>query len=334
MGEITRRNALALAAAAGPLMLLDGPRNAWSADGDLPMIVLAPPGGATHLPLLIKAKEFDKTSGLNVQLKPRNELAAYFNDFAAKVEPVHQGGAASVFGNMRVRGVPAVITQSSCVLQILLIVPENSAIKSTADLKGKRLAIDRAGFHYGWMRRVARQAGLDLEKDVTLVPASLPATAPLLVNGDVDAAALPTGFFDALAVRNPGKFKPLYAIDDELARAIGVKQIYTLVAVHQDFATANPQLLKTMFEVWSAAAGWANANMGEAIELLSRPVAAGGTGLPKPVLQSQLVTHRTLRFEITKAVDIRDELFKEFQAYVDVGALPRLPDPGIIYTGL
>lgn len=334
MGKITRREALTLAAAAAPLMLLDGPRRARAADGDLPMIVLAPPGGATHLPLLIKAKEFDKKAGLNVQLKPRNELAAYFNDFAAKVEPVHQGGAASVFGNMRVRGVPVVLTQSSCILQILLVVPADSTIKSTADLKDKRLAIDRAGFHYGWMRRVARQSGIDLEKDVTLVPASLPATAPLLVNGDVDAAALPTGFFDALAVRSPGKFTSLYAIDDELARAIGVKQIYTLVAVHQDFASANPQLLKKMFESWSDAANWANANMEEAIDLLSRPVSAGGTGLPKSVLQSQLVTQRTLRFEIAKTVDIRDELFKEFQAYVEIGALAKLPDPGIIYTGL
>jgi ABC-type nitrate/sulfonate/bicarbonate transport system substrate-binding protein len=220
------------------------------------------------------------------------------------------------------------------VLQILLAVPSNSNIKSTEDLKGKRLAIDRGGFHYGWMRRVAKQSGLDLEKDVTLVPASLPAAAPMLVKGDVDVAALPTGFFDGLAAQNPGKFKSLYAIDDELARAIGVKRIYTLVAVHQDFAKANPQLLAKMFAAWNAAALWANTNMDEAIELLSRPVGSGGTGLPKPVLQSQLVTSKTLRFEIVKAADIRGELFKEFQAYVEIGALAKLPDEGIIYTGL
>ena len=333
MTGLTRRGLLLQAAAAAPLMFIDGPRTARAADNDLPMVVLAPPGGATHLPLVIKAKEFDKRAGLNVQLKPRNELAAYFNDFAAKVEPVHQGGAASIFGNMRVRGVPIVITQSSCILQILLIVPSNSPIKSTADLKGKRLAIDRAGFHYGWMRRVAKQAGLDLEKDVVLVPASLPATAPLLVRGDVDAAALPTGFFDGLAVQNPGKFKSLYAIDDELARAIGIKQIYTLVAAHQDFASQNPQLLSKMFDVWSEAAKWANANMDETIDILARPTGAGGAGLPKPVLTSQLVTNRTLRWEIVKAADIKADLFKEFEAYVEVGALNKVPDDGIIYTG-
>ena len=334
MNGLTRRDAVLGAASLASLTLIDGPREAKSADGELPMIVLAPPGGATHLPLLIKAKEFDKQAGVNVQLKPRNELAAYFNDFAAKVEPVHQGGAASVFGNMRVRGVPIVLTHSSCILQILLIIPSDSPIKSTADLRGKRLAIDRAGFHYGWMRRVAKQSGLDLEKDVVLVPASLPATAPLLVRGDVDAAALPTGFFDGLAVQNPGKFKALYAIDDQLARAIGTRQIYTLVAAHQDFAANNPQLLKRMFEVWSNAAKWANDNMGEAIDILARPSGSGGTGLPKPVLQSQLVTNRTLRWEIVKASDIRSDLFKEFEAYVEVGALSKLPDDGIIYTGL
>ncbi len=64
-------------------------------------------------------------------------------------------------------------------LQILLVLPANSPIRSTADLKGKRLAIDRGGFHYGWMRRVARSAGLDLEQDVVIVPASLPATGPI-----------------------------------------------------------------------------------------------------------------------------------------------------------
>ena len=231
MMTLKRRDVLRGAAAAVPLMFVDGPHHAWSAEDGLPMIVLAPPGGATHLPLVIKAKEFDKQGGLNVELKPRNELAAYFNDFAAKAEPVHQGGSASTLGNMRVRGVPIVLTQSSCVLQIMMVVPADSPIKSTADLKGKRVAIDRAGFHYGWMRRVVKQAGFDLEKDVTLVPASLPATAPLLVRGDVDAAALPTGFFDGLMVQNAGKFKSLYAIDEELAKAIGVKQIFAMVAV-------------------------------------------------------------------------------------------------------
>ena len=107
-----------------------------------------------------------------------------------------------------------------------------------------------------------------------------------------------------------------------------------MVAVHQDFATRNPQILKKMFEVWSTAAKWANANMPEVIDILSRPVAAGGTGLPKPALQSQLVTHRTLRWDIVKAADIRADLFKEFEAYVDVGMLAKLPDDGIIYTGL
>jgi NitT/TauT family transport system substrate-binding protein len=333
MTEFTRRKLTAGLCAAVPMILIGDPRRARAAESELPMIVLAPPGGATHLPLIIKAKGFDKQAGINVQLRPRNELAAYYNDFAAKVEPVHQGGAASVFGNMRLRGLPIVLTQSSCVLKILLSVPSDSPIGSTADLKGKRLAIDRAGFHYGWMRRVAKEAGLDLEKDIVVVPASLPATGPMLLRGDVDAAALPTGFFDAVAAQNPGKIKSLYAVDDELARAIGVPQIYALVAAHEDFAKQNPQLLKKMFEIWSAAATWAKANMPEAIDLLARPADAGGTGLRKPVLESQLVTTRTLRWDIVRTADIKADLFKEFQSYVDAGMLPKLPEEGIIWSG-
>src|SRR3954464_11170176 len=109
MDQHTRRNII-LSAGLAPIMFMAGGDKARSDQNALPMIVLAPPGGATHLPLVIKAKEFDKQAGVNVQIKPRNELAAYFNDFAAKVEPIHQGGAASVFGNMRVRGVPIVLT--------------------------------------------------------------------------------------------------------------------------------------------------------------------------------------------------------------------------------
>lgn len=40
------------------------------------MIVLAPPGGATHLPRIITAKGVDRKAGVNVAIKPRNELAA------------------------------------------------------------------------------------------------------------------------------------------------------------------------------------------------------------------------------------------------------------------
>src|SRR4051794_33955477 len=113
MNRFSRRNLIAGAGLGIPMMFVGGGKSRGD-QNDLPMIVLAPPGGATHLPLIIKAKEFDKQTGVNVQIKPRNELAAYFNDFAAKVEPIHQGGAASVFGNMRVRGVPIVLTQSTC----------------------------------------------------------------------------------------------------------------------------------------------------------------------------------------------------------------------------
>ncbi len=78
MSHATRRQFVAGSTAAFPLMLVDGPRHALAADTELPMIVLAPPGGATHLPLIIKAKGFDKKAGINVATQAAQRAGGLF----------------------------------------------------------------------------------------------------------------------------------------------------------------------------------------------------------------------------------------------------------------
>jgi TRAP transporter TAXI family solute receptor len=65
-----------------------------------------------------------------------------------------------------------------------------SGIKTVKDLKGKRIAIDATSKATGARPRgLIRAAGLDPEKDVTLVPyAGLPAGIAALMEGRVDAA--------------------------------------------------------------------------------------------------------------------------------------------------
>ena len=69
-----------------------------------------------------------------------------------------------------------------------LVTGKNSAIKSVADLKGKRVAATRGTDPYIFLLRALDQAGLS-EKDIELIPLQHPDGRAALEKGDVDAWA-------------------------------------------------------------------------------------------------------------------------------------------------
>ncbi|WP_034914615.1 sulfonate ABC transporter substrate-binding protein [Erwinia sp. 9145] len=186
-----------------------------------------------------------------------------------------------------------------------IVVPQNSPIKTVADLKGKRVALNKGSDVNYLLVRALEEAGLTY-KDIT--PVYLP---------PADArAAFQRGAVDAWVI-----WDPYYADAETNANARLVKNAeglvphYTFYLASRKFADTWPQTAKQVVDQLGTLSDWANKNPQEAAKILST-----STGLPQPIWQ------RALSRLPYGAERMTPQVFKEQQALADtftrIGLLP------------
>lgn len=154
-----------------------------------------------------------------------------------------------------------------------IVVPENSPIHNVADLKGKRVALNKGSDVNYLLVSALEKAGLSY-KDIT--PVYLP---------PADArAAFQRGAVDAWVI-----WDPYYAEVETNAKARLVKNAeglvphYTFYLASRKFADTYPQTAKQVVDQLGTLSDWANKNPAEAARILST-----STGLPQPIWQHAL----------------------------------------------
>jgi len=186
-----------------------------------------------------------------------------------------------------------------------IVVPENSPIKTVADLKGKRVALNKGSDVNYLLDSALEDAGLNY-KDIT--PVYLP---------PADArAAFQRGAVDAWVI-----WDPYYAEVETNAKARLVKNAeglvphYTFYLASRKFADTYPQTAKQVVDELGTLSTWANAHPDAAAKILST-----STGLPQPIWQ------RALARMPYGAERMTPEVFKQQQALADkftqIGLLP------------
>lgn len=148
----------------------------------------------------------------------------------------------------------------------------DATFKTAADLKGKSVAVTRGTDPHIFLVRALADAGLT-EKDVKLVLLQHPDGKTALINGQVDAWAGLDPLMAQAEVENGAK---LFFRKPE-ANTWGV------LNTRDDFAKANPEIVKRVLKVYEEARVWALANPKELAAVL---VAA--TKLPDAVVAKQL----------------------------------------------
>lgn len=186
-----------------------------------------------------------------------------------------------------------------------IVVPENSTIKNVADLKGKRVALNKGSDVNYLLVSALEKAGLRY-KDIT--PVYLP---------PADArAAFQRGAVDAWVI-----WDPYYAEVETNAKARLVKNAeglvphYTFYLASRKFAETWPETAKKVVDELGNLSDWANKNPAETAKILST-----STGLPQPIWQ------RALARMPFGAERMSPEVFKEQQTLADkfskIGLLP------------
>lgn len=145
---------------------------------------------------------------------------------------------------------------------LAVVVAEGSALKSPAELKGKKVAVTKGSYAHHLLALVLQKGGLGFG-DIELV--NLP-------NGDIPGA-LATGAIDAGAVWEPiiTKFEAQKAIR-VLADGTGIKSgVLTIVATN-DLIRKKPEQVKAVLRAYARAAEYIRANPKDAAEVVSTDV--------------------------------------------------------------
>jgi sulfonate transport system substrate-binding protein len=177
-----------------------------------------------------------------------------------------------------------------------LLVPENSPIKRPADLKGKKVALNKGSNVHYFLAKFLEKNGLKYSdiQPVFLAPADA-------------RAAFERGSVDAWVIWDP------YAAASEkqigariLADATGVVKNYAYFLAEKTFATKSADALTELFEEVRKQGEWINANYAEAAALVA-PL----QGLDKDIVE------RTLRHFSNVYAPITDSVLSEQQALGD-----------------
>jgi sulfonate transport system substrate-binding protein len=206
-------------------------------------------------------------------------------------------------------GVPLVYlaANSSDGRAISLLVPPNSPVKRFKDLKGKKVAFQKASIGHYLTVRAAEKEGLKLA-DVTSVFLAPPDANAAFSQGKVDAWFI----WEPFVTRN---------VQNKVGRVLldggnGLRDTNNFYSTNRKFYQENPQVIKIFLEELQKAQVWSKKNPKEIAQLLT-----GATQLDAPTLEKM---HDKYDFAL---VPINEKVIKKQQDVADkwysLGLIPK-----------
>ncbi|MFL9926157.1 sulfonate ABC transporter substrate-binding protein [Herbaspirillum lusitanum] len=190
-----------------------------------------------------------------------------------------------------------------------VLVPGSSAIRNVADLKGKKIALNKGSNVHYFLVKLLEKAGLHYA-DVTPVWLS-PADA---------RAAFERGSVDAWAIWEPYLAAAQNTLSARiLADAKGVVKNRAYYFSSRDYAQKNSDVLNIIIDELNQIDVWANANRGALSAELS-----GVLGLPKPVVDIMVGRSSFGTEAITKSILAEQQLIAD--TFLDLKLIPKKID--------
>jgi sulfonate transport system substrate-binding protein len=187
-----------------------------------------------------------------------------------------------------------------------ILVPQNSAIRTIADLKGKRIGFTKGSSAHNVVVQTLEKAGLTYN-DITPVYLTPPDAGPAFANGSVDAWAIWDPYFAIGEIRQNGRI---------LINSYEITKTNSFFIANRDFSKHHGPILQQINDVIASTAVWAEAHRDEVAKSLSAV-----TGIP---LDIQTVAANRAAFKIGPVTDdiiatqqgVADRFFK-------LGLIPR-----------
>jgi len=145
--------------------------------------------------------------------------------------------------------------------ETLVVVRPDSAIKSLAELKGKKVAVLTGTVRHSTFAKALKEAGVSI-KDVQLLNIGIESSGPALARGDIDAIAESTG--PAQKLVDLGGARLLFDAGISGKREWAVPHI---LSVNGAFARKYPDIVARLLAIDIETARWADAHREETIQI-------------------------------------------------------------------
>lgn len=146
-----------------------------------------------------------------------------------------------------------------------ILVPPNSAIRSIADLRGKRVGFTKGSSAHNIIVQTLEKAGLTYA-DITPVYLTPPDAGPAFANGSIDAWSIWDPYFAIGETKQNGRV---------LVNASEITRSNSFYIANGDFARNHGPVLQQIIDVTTSTAKWAEAHRDEVAKSLSAV-----TGIP------------------------------------------------------
>jgi sulfonate transport system substrate-binding protein len=187
-----------------------------------------------------------------------------------------------------------------------ILVPQNSAIRSISDLKGKRVGFTKGSSAHNITVQTLEKAGLTYA-DITPVYLTPPDAGPAFANGSIDAWSIWDPYFAIGETKQNGRI---------LVNASEITKTNSFYIANRDFSRNHGPILQQIIDVTSATAKWAEAHRDEAAKSLSAV-----TGIP---IEIQTVAANRSSFAVGP---ITDDIVETQQGVADrffkLGLIPK-----------
>jgi sulfonate transport system substrate-binding protein len=166
-----------------------------------------------------------------------------------------------------------------------ILVPQNSAISTIAELRGKRIGFTKGSSAHNIVVQTLEKAGLTYN-DVTPVYLTPPDAGPAFANGSIDAWAIWDPYFAIGETKQNGRV---------LVNAREITKTNSFFIANRDFARNHGPVLQQVIDVLASTATWAEAHRDEVAKSLSAV-----TGIP---LDIQTIAANRAAFRIGPVTD-------------------------------
>ncbi len=224
---------------AGPM----GHRISWSAEPKPVTIATIAAGQSGYIAALIESKGIAAKHGIKInnQMMGFTEGANALKLGRTQFSTMQPSTAVNLWksGTQVQMFVPQIWSGNA------FLVRKNSAYKSLGDLKGKKIGnFSRVTGAFFFSAVIAKQKGLDIEKDFQSIPAETAALIALLERGEVETINMFEPHTTKLVLT--GRYRVLIDFDDELNAIFGSPPLKTGIATLKETAAKHPDLVKAV----------------------------------------------------------------------------------------
>ena len=280
------------------------------------------------LQTIVETKQYDLKHGLDIEWVPQTTIAGFYSAILTGEVDAIPGGGPLTFQKMRIEQDAPIKIINTLATMTLSVVATDPNIKTFEDLRGKRLAVDVGATDFLILKAYAKTLGIDIEEEVTLVPAIYPIARGHLLAGEVDAAVLVEPHISLARRENPN-VNVILVFDDAWKAVTGQPfGIYLVTAIREDYLDQNPEVVERLIKTFQEVEDFLRRNPDEADAILSQSMK-----IPEGIMREAIIYGR-IDFRVHEAwrSDILENLMVTFQFGVDTGFVASMPPEGFIYT--